>query len=303
MIVTTPQLPFIAINHSIYLDFVKSDGTVVGSIALTECGGILSGEGVFPSSVVFYQLRGSSREGDPFAHVIPNSEIEFQAASLVLDLAYFEDIPINIGQASYFKMSLLYNNTEGSPLIPSLKFTEPTDVSIIDPHVMSILPGERQVLPIQLRAGNTSLIWGNKLPLVTMVTENCSDTVTTFTHHMVVYPPISMTVVNVTGKRLLAVQWNRPPTQNPYRFQLTLDFDNETISHVYLPGGVLQHFTRELWPYQRVYIGLAAVALNTSDVWAFAAPREFRSSEASMFYKLPQYLCVVHIFIVQRVFF
>ena len=276
----TPQLPLLSLNDSIYLDLVDEDNNVVENIKLSECSGVLSGTGYFPGSPVFYQLRGTTSQGNSFAYVIPNSQNEFKGPNFNLDLAYFGVIPVNLGEASFFTMALLYNNSEGVPLMPSLQFVKHASIALVPPSITTIRPSETQHVVVEYRASNDTLMVGDQVPLQITVSQNCTEATTAFTHTMIVYQRIPFAVGNYTNQRFIITQWNPPSGVNVQRYRLTLDYTNGTVSHIPLMSNALRHITDKLSPYQRVFISLAGLD-NDSNIVAFSSPKPYRSSESS----------------------
>ena len=262
------------------MDLVDEDNNVVESIELSDCSGVLSGTGNFPGFPVFYQLRGTTSQANPFAYVIPNSQNQFKGPNFSLRLAYFDVIPVNLGEASFFTMSLLYNNSEGVPLEPGLEFVKHASIALAPPSTTTILPSEAQDVIVEFRAGNDTLMIGDQVSLMITVSDNCTEETTVFTHTMIVYRPIPFVVGNYTSRKLILTQWNPPSDVDVQSYRLTLDYTNGTVSHVPLMLNSLRHITEELSPYQRVLISCAGLD-NDSNIVAFTSPRQYRSSEAS----------------------
>lgn len=282
VIVSTQQLPLISLNHSVYLEFVAEDSSIAERITLHECNGIFTGQVTFPGSLVFYQLRGHDIQGNPFAHVILNSERRFRSPSFALDLANYDAMLVNPGTSSFHKLWLQYSASFGPTLMPIFQSDEPQGISLqYRQYPTTISPGERQVVVVELTVANGSVVVGDNLTLTINITDNCTDVVTTFSYSVIVSQPLQLSVVNSTSSRgeyTLTVTWNRPNAMNVHRYRLILDYDNGTVTTENLSPRTLTYITNGLAPYQRVFISLAAIN-STGNIMGFSAPKPFRSAE------------------------
>lgn len=297
IIATTPQLPLLSLNHSLFLEFLNESGFVVEQTTLTECSGILSGEATFPSSsLVFYQLRGHDIGLSPFVFSISGyGDLTFQPPSFTFELVNINPIAIAPSQTSQAKATIYYDYWENRYIGVHI------DAVISPPSLMTVnflerpeilRSGEFAMVSFEVIAANT-ISPGSSLSLNISIVDNCKFHQMNVSIPVVLCNPISVTVTNIStlnSEYSLLITWNEPLYSISgllQTYRLLFEFENKTKLNVDVSSSNMTYMIEQLSPYELVYVQIIAFN-NTGANIGCSAKQMFRSKEGSKSY--PKYV-------------
>ena len=251
----------ISLLQTLYLDIVAASGNILQYAELTECGGIFLGSITLPPGQVEYQLRGYDVEGNPFAHVIPDSTVTFSNPQLEIVLIGNPVVVVNKGEASLVRISIQNKMKGPESLTVSTKIITPFEVQYeyVSNQVITLTPQKAVEIQVMFNASQT-LSDGQNLNWTFSAVDNCTDTVVSISFNTIVKPSIEVTVANIT-KSTISLQWIPPSSAelgNITNYTLSMDFSNGTMTIITVDSDTTNFDLKGLLPYQLIYISIIA---------------------------------------------